>query len=536
MAKKSSGSSSGESSNTGLIVTLIFFILATIALGVTTYMGYSGQAEAQKEAKAAADKETAEKGKARKEEAQRLALKIAAGTDEAADRTAYAAVKNEAMPQISEQIKAFYAALAGKVNSKDVAITPWDPSKGDEPPMSLVKIAGALQNAAAKAQTDTENVRTQMTGEIKNIKDALDSANTKALKLQETSDKHQKDLVAEQNTRAAGSDKKDEDIKRLSEDLQKLTIDKQNMENEKDAEIKKLRTQVDTSRKVRDQLREKVGPLLEKLDAVRLSRPELREVGELYDMLSRALEGPSNLVNDTPKGSILQLRNNHVYINLGSADSVRPGLSFSVLPSGSTGKSAAARERKGAIEVVTVLEPHLSACKILEVTNPLRDPLLSGDLLFNPAWNPSQREHVAIAGIIDLNGDGVDDAPDLIRALEKQGIAVDAWLDLKNRQIVGPGITERTTYLILGERPTLPPNMPVEGNPIATAMVGALGKITEMENKSRDLGVMKVPYRRFLSMIGYKLPKHPGAADASASSYLRGASGIKPTDSSDKPK
>jgi hypothetical protein len=28
------------------------------------------------------------------------------------------------------------------------------------------------------------------------------------------------------------------------------------------------------------------------------------------------------------------------------------------------------------------------------------DPLLAGDLLFNPAWSSTQPEHVAIAGII----------------------------------------------------------------------------------------------------------------------------------------
>ena len=42
------------------------------------------------------------------------------------------------------------------------------------------------------------------------------------------------------------------------------------------------------------------------------------------------------------------------------------------------------------------------------------------------------------------------------RAREKQGVVVDAWLDLKDRAIKGPGMTERTTYLIVGERPIIP--------------------------------------------------------------------------------
>ena len=121
--------------------------------------------------------------------------------------------------------------------------------------------------------------------------------------------------------------------------------------------------------------------------------------------------------------------------------------------------------------------PHLSAAKVVEAGNPARDPLLRGDLLFNPAWDPTQKTHVALVGIIDLNGSGVDGTQDLVRALEKQGIVVDAWLDLKDRTIKGPGMTERTTYLIKGERPLLPPNMPPDGNPLAVALVDVIGKI-----------------------------------------------------------
>src|SRR5947209_3439433 len=78
--------SSGEKSNTGLIVTLVFFVIATIALGVTTYMGYGGKAEADKQAKTADDKATAEKKKADEAEARRLALKVAIGTADGGER------------------------------------------------------------------------------------------------------------------------------------------------------------------------------------------------------------------------------------------------------------------------------------------------------------------------------------------------------------------------------------------------------------------------------------------------------------------
>src|SRR5262245_26461805 len=50
MAKKKDGGS-----NLGLIITLVFFVLSTVILGVTTYMGYSDQ-EAKEKAKGEAEK------------------------------------------------------------------------------------------------------------------------------------------------------------------------------------------------------------------------------------------------------------------------------------------------------------------------------------------------------------------------------------------------------------------------------------------------------------------------------------------------
>jgi hypothetical protein len=43
-----------------------------------------------------------------------------------------------------------------------------------------------------------------------------------------------------------------------------------------------------------------------------------------------------------------------------------------------------------------------------------------------------------------------------------------------------------------------------------------------------------VQYRRFLSLIGYRLPKVLQAGDYSASSYLQGGGSKKPDDGKDK--
>src|SRR5262249_22119001 len=128
--------------------------------------------------------------------------------------------------------------------------------------------------------------------------------------------------------------------------------------------------------------------------------------------------------------------------------------------------------------------------KIIDTTNANQDPVLEGDLLFNPAWDASRRERVAIAGLIDLHGDGYDATQELIRGLERQGIMVDLYLDLKDQQIKGPGMTETTSYLILGESPQLVD--PTGGKAIGKRdekRVAIRDQITAMQDEARKKGV-----------------------------------------------
>lgn len=537
-AVKSSSSSSSES-NTGLIVTLVIFILLTLGLGVTTYFGYAGQEDLRKAANDANAKAKAAETKAREEEAQKLALRIGTGIDDSADKTAFSGMKSSANNAVSAQIAKFnerFSALARELAKdpemvarfpkiKELATAKWDVQGNDTPPKSylglLDEVSKAFQGQVARQQSEkvqAEEERKRLTDEIQNLQGSLQKAQAA---IKDANDK----TLAEQNKKSEAFDLGSAQIKKLSEQVQQVTNEKQNLDAEKTAEIKRLESKLESLNKVRDQFKSRVGPILENLEKIKTSRPEIRELAELHELLLKQFETVQSLANDVPKGSIVKIDRvtGLVYVNLGSADYVRPGVTFSVLPSGATGKAAAARERKGAVEIVSVLEPHLSSATVVDATNPVRDPLLPGDLLFNPAWNPTLREHVAIAGIIDINGDGIDDTQELIRALEKQGVVVDAYLDLKERAIKGPGITEKTTYLLVGEKPILPPNVQLENSPLTQAALDVIARMEEMRTKAKDLGAQPVAYRRFLTLIGYKLPKVTENTAVSASTYLRGS-------------
>jgi hypothetical protein len=498
-------------------------------------MGYGAKAEAEAKAKKADSDTSAEKKKSEEAEARRLAVKIAAGVADGAEKSRFESIKGAWIGPVKGDVTAFYTALQTQLNLNNAALPVWDPSVGGQP-KTLVGVAEDLQkqaSASAAAEKTAKDTAETAKSEAKAAYDELQS------KYKSTADnlaKKEAEVVTVRGEKFAGSDSKDAKIDELSKEVAKLNLQIKNDNTDLTRQIDKLKAEVESGKNVRKQFAEKWGPLLERLDQVRQTRPELRDVAELHDLLLQALEGQQSLVNDSPKGQIVEIKPGQVYINLGSAENLHAGVTFSVLPTGSTGRGAAAKPRKGAVEVVNVMGPHLSAAKIVESANSARDPILKGDLLFNPAWDPAQKVHVALAGIFDLNGAGADGTQDLVRQLERQGIAVDAWLDLKDRTIKGPGITERTTYLILGERPVLPSSMPPEGNPLGAAIVDALGKITEMKTKAHDLGVQEVPYRRFLSLIGYKLPKSMGQADYSSSAYLRGPGGLKPVEKKDEDK
>jgi len=520
--------SSGESSNTGLIVALVFFVLATIGLGVGTYMGYSGKADAEKATKSANDAKTTAEKASRDEKAKRLAVVIATGAEQGTDRQDFNGLRTE-----------FASSMQAQVNNLRRLQPRWDvATQGDRPPKTYEALIDELTRATQQADT----LRKAKEAELEEAKrTAAESITELQARLKSTQDnlaKAQKDVLAAQNVKSENFTQDQGKIDQLSKENEQLKLDKINQEVELSNKIKLMQSKLDEIQKSRGEFGARVGPVLEKLEQVKAQRPEVRELGELTDMLKRQFERVQSLANDTPKGEVVSVdraNGSMVYINLGSADYVQPQLTFSVLPAGSTGKAAAGRERKAAIEVVEVQGPHLSKAKVIDSVNLVRDPLMRGDLLFNPVWSSSQRLHVAIAGIIDLNGDGIDDTPDLVKALARQGVEVDAFLDLRSRSVVGPGITEKTTYLILGESP-VPPQVIDETNPLVAATQDVLGKIADLKNKARDLGVEPVQYRRFLALIGYRLPKQLQPADYSQSSYLRGVGGTPAKPDGDKDK
>jgi hypothetical protein len=203
------------------------------------------------------------------------------------------------------------------------------------------------------------------------------------------------------------------------------------------------------------------------------------------------------LAIDRPKGKVAILDRDEavVYVNLGSADGVKPTLTFSVYAA-DEGGGKRGDERKAAIAIIKVMDTHLSMARVTERAGP-KQALIVGDQLYNPAFDPNYKIHVAVAGIVPFRDGGPDRAADFIRALEADNVILDAILKKDEMAIEGE-VTPRTDYLILGD-------MPVDGEGEVPARFAR--ELQKLREDAGRCGATIVPFRRFIRLIGYQPPK-----------------------------
>ena len=272
---------------------------------------------------------------------------------------------------------------------------------------------------------------------------------------------------------------------------------------------------------------------------------KIKDFQTQLDKVREQLKPPDMLKYDTPKGQIVRLdpKGEVAWINLGSADNLRASqsITFSIFGASTGGKIGG--ERKGAVEVVSIEGPHLAQAKIIEVTDPGRDPIVNGDLLITS---------LAIASITDLPVDppavpiAVPEPGTLGLFLAALAIVVDAYLDLRDLQIKGEGLNLKTDYLIVGEAPNLveryetlakaaraaaeDKDEPKGEDPRTARKRDIMAKMSEMQRKATELGVTVVPLRRFAVLTGYRLPKGVGVGAGAGYDFIRPSETLAPAE------
>lgn len=457
---------------TGLVVTVVVLSVLVLILGVTTYLGFAGQADLKKN------------------------LEKANGD-----------LKSMTIAHDWEKGKALmFKAYAGYASKEDLdALAGFDQTKyGDQPDKAaadavFTKLADKNVlgwDAAKKAPTMTYREQVErLTKELKDERDgrANDGASANALIADLTSK-----LTAEQKKSASLANQLAQSRNEVEQVKATQSAEFKNLQKtveDRDSEIVALKRD---NKKSHDEYEGKLTSQVKENDDLKKNNEKLRQQATVRDWLAL----------DEPKGKIVDINPDQVFahINLGSADNVRPQLTFSVFGIGADGK--AEKQRKAALEVVSVEQAHLSLAKIMQVRDQNRQPIMRGDLLFNPAWSPTAKQHIAIAGLIDLTGDGTDRTQEFIRTLERQNVVVDAYLDLKDLTVRGPGMNRNTDYLVVGAQPEADAGMALaEGNTVMERQKNIFERMGEMQTEAARLGVTAVPFKRFVQLIGFKLPR-----------------------------
>jgi hypothetical protein len=148
-----------------------------------------------------------------------------------------------------------------------------------------------------------------------------------------------------------------------------------------------------------------------------------------------------------PQGEITRLADGGkaVWLNIGSADGLQEGVPFSVISSDTMKVSKATP--KARLIVTRVTGPHSSQAKATTELN-YRNPILTGDKVYSPAWRSGRTVGFALVGSMDFDGNFQDDSDMIKNLIKASNGRVDAVLDTK---LVQEGkITTGTAFIVLG--------------------------------------------------------------------------------------
>jgi hypothetical protein len=501
MAKRNEESGPG----TGMILMLVFFVLATLILGVTTYMGYSGQDELETQAKAAKEEAKKAQDVATEERLRKIVLRGGSGTADPDDLKDLAGAPDNMKPHVADEI----TRLTNKVGAAGVLPggkgdgLVWAPgpdgSPGVAPRRNLTGIAKEWERIAKGAQ-DRANAE-----KVAREKAQLD---TQAAQAGRDKDKEAFDasVKALNEQMAAKIKAMDAAFLALKTEADKKGIDFQNIEKQ----------WAEEKTRMEEQLTAKLNDLkVERDRRLRAENPDPSDIEGRWKNLPivKMAERMGTITDKSESFVSLQFSQRLVLV---------PGQTFVVIPANRSLVEVLDREKslekthhervslgarepfagneliKGMVEITDVTSPYTARARITYETAPIRNPLGRGDQIFNMTLSTGDKEHVALAGIVDLDGDGRPDTEAFIRMLERNNLIVDAYLDLKTGERKGKGMNSGTRFLILGTD------------------VPEVGQVKAMMKAARTNGSQLIDSRVFMSLIGIKPPKGAAAPNYAA--------------------
>jgi hypothetical protein len=357
--------------------------------------------------------------------------------------------------------------------------------------------ANTVKSAVQKEMADQGQLvaGTTVVETLKKLREALDTVTTdrdakaaQIKKLNDDMDAQQKRLTAQVDTASKAQTKAEADKRDV------ISVQDERLKAKQD-EVDRLKTDVNS-------INSEFATAKEAWD--RDLKAKLNEISQLerrIELLTEKLNDLEKLSFEVADGLVQRVDNSSklVWINLGSDDFLKPRMTFSVYSKENQGVGRGAEDVKGKIEVTRILGPHIAEARIAE--EDLFRPMVANDLLYTPLWSPGLVEKVAFVGLIDLDGDGKSDWDEMLQLLALAGASVDTFVDESGKRLPdGSKITVQTKFLVRGFIP--------EPDTVAANDKERVLEIrkheAEMVKEARINGVRTIKLNDFLAFIGFE--------------------------------
>jgi len=226
---------------------------------------------------------------------------------------------------------------------------------------------------------------------------------------------------------------------------------------------------------------------------------EIKKLHAINDKIRGELDEVTRVSFEKPDGELQYVDYNSrlVWVNLGESDKLPVGATFSVYSKGHHGVGRGAEDIKGSIEITRIIKSHLAEGRILK-DDPAQ-PMAKGDPIYTPLWNAGRKEAIAIAGFIDLDGDGQSDRPMFHDLVLAYGASIDVEIDDAGTRL-GDGLTPLTKYLVIADvrdaSKAIGPNE-------KEAAEKVLAELKRLRDECRLQGIRTITLNDFLAQIGY---------------------------------
>lgn len=435
--------------NQGLFIAVILLIMLSIVLAVTTFFGFSGMWEAQ-------------------DLAQSNQEKLTTATKEKVGYQAQAGI---------------YMAMLGV---EDIAVNEIETYESDLVSSNLQDMINQTQRVKDIWQSDMAKLASGEGGAdrtyrklVEDFSSAISDQHANTTVLTNTIEETELKMETEIANKNKQLEEKDVQLSKAREDL---SSEQQNHE----------KTRIELNQRLDDTQAqfEKASRELQDTES-KLTNATAEYKRNLDSAKATIIEKEATITSLTAKetnvadGQIVTVapRLGKVTLNLGYDDNLQLKQTFAIYDQ--SARKFKDGYGKAMIEVTRILDAHLAEGRI--TSQDIKNPILTKDWVVTSTWDPGYSVPIAIAGYIDLDGDGRSDLQRLISIVEGVGYGTVVAYHDDDGKVTGE-IDENTRFFVVGD------------DPLGNAADG----YRKLDQERERFQTRKISVQEFLHEMGYR--------------------------------